>query len=283
MWLFKLALVLAVVFVAVVVLLSFLQTRMLFPAYLVQPAPELPASAVALDVETATGERLHGVHIPPARPRSGERVVLLGFGGNAWNAACMAELLHGLYPDRDVVTFHYRGYSPSTGRPSAAALLADAPVLHDHVVDTLGPARVVAVGYSIGTGVAADLSARRPLAGVILVSPFDSLKALAREHFAWAPVELLLRHHMPAAETVRGVTTPFAIIAAADDRIVPPRRTGAFRPAVANLVFDRTIAGAGHNDLYQTPEFAAAMDEALALILDDGAGATPLVEDRSCA
>ncbi|MCP4382929.1 MAG: alpha/beta hydrolase [Hyphomicrobiales bacterium] len=273
MWLFKLVLVLALVLVAIVVLLSFLQTRMLFPTYLVGPAPDLPTSAVGLEVETPTGEYLHGVHIPPARPHSGERIVLLGFGGNAWNADCMAELLHGLFPDRDVVTFHYRGYRPSTGQPSATALLADAPLLYDLVVDRLGPARVVAVGYSLGTGVAADLAARRSLAGVILVSPFDSLTALAGEHFPWAPVRLLLRHHMPVADAVRSLTTPFAIIVAADDRIVPPRRTEALRPAVANLVFDRTIANTGHNDLYQTQGFEAAMADALARIVSSSNGA----------
>ncbi|WP_421724547.1 alpha/beta hydrolase [Bauldia sp.] len=274
MWFIKIALVLVVVFGAVLLLLSFMQTRMLFPAYLVAPPPELPPSAVALDVETGAGEHLYGVHIPPAPSHSGERVVLLGFGGNAWNAACMAVLLHRLFPDRDVVTFHYRGYRPSTGRPSAAALLADAPILYDDVIDRLGPAQVVAVGYSIGTGVAAELASRRPLAGVILVSPFDNLEALAREHFPWAPVGLLLRHQMPAADAIRGATTPVAIIAAENDRIIPPRRTEAFRTAAANLVFDRTIPNVGHNDLYQTPAFEAAMTEALTRILEAGTQVT---------
>jgi hypothetical protein len=55
--------------------------------------------------------------------------VILGFGGNAWNADDLALYLHGLLPDTEVVAFHYRGYRPSTGRSSAAALLADAPVV----------------------------------------------------------------------------------------------------------------------------------------------------------
>jgi len=65
----------------------------------------------------------------------------------------------------------------------------------------------------------------RPLAGLILVSPFDSLEALAREHFPWAPVGWLLRHHMSTIKYVGDMTTPTALIAAGRDTIVPPERT----------------------------------------------------------
>ena len=267
MWLFKLILILAVAYIAVVAVMYASQTRMLFPTGMATAvgAP-LPASAVRLEVETADGERLHGVHVSPARDQTGERLVILGFGGNAWNAANVAAYLHGLFPDADVVAFHYRGYRPSTGTPSAAALLADAPVVHDHVLEVLQARRVVAVGFSIGAGVAAHLARHRPLAGLILVSPFDSLEALAREHYPWAPVRWLLRHHMSPAEDLRDLATPTAVIAAARDTVVPPRRTEAVRRVIPDLVFDRTIADAGHNDLYDRPDFRAAMAEAMARI-----------------
>ena len=68
------------------------------------------------------------------------------------------------------------------------------------------------------------------------------------------------------AEDVRGLTTPIALIAAGRDTIIAPRRTDALRQAVPDPVLDRTIVGAGHNDLYGRPEFRTAMAEALALI-----------------
>ena len=267
MRLFKFVLIVAVAYIVVVAVMYATQTRMLFPTQLATASgPLLPASAAWLEVETPDGERLRGVHVPRARDRAGERLVVLGFGGNAWNADSLAAYLHGLFPDAEVVAFHYRGYRPSTGRPSAAALLGDAPVVYDHVLETVGTGRVVAVGISIGAGVAAHLATRRPLAGLILVSPFDSLEALAREHFPWAPVGWLLRHRMSTVEFVRGLATPTALIAAGRDTIVPPRRTEAVRRAIPALVLDRTIAHADHNDLYHHPDFRAAMVEALARI-----------------
>ncbi|MCR9196033.1 MAG: alpha/beta hydrolase [Hyphomonas sp.] len=267
MWLFKLIGMLAATYVAVVAIMYVAQTHMLFPTRMASANPAvLPAHATQLEVETPDGVRLHGVHIVPEEAASEERLVVMGFGGNAWNAANLAAYLHDLLPDVEVVAFHYRGYQPSSGSPSAAALLADAPILYDYVVANLGTERVVAVGFSIGSGVAAHLASRRPLAGLILVSPFDSLKALVRAHYPWAPVQWLLRHHMSPAEDLRGLTTPVAVIAAARDRIIPPRRTNAVRQAFPALVFDRTIADAGHNDLYARPDFRTAMAEALALI-----------------
>jgi len=274
MWLFKLVLIVATLSVALYAVIYFLQTRLIFPTRLAEMyQAELPASAVRLEVETGDGVRLRGVHIPSASGRD-EESVLLGFGGNAWNADSLAEYLHGVFPDAAVVTFHYRGYRPSSGRPSAAALLADAALIHDHLVETLGYRRVVAVGLSIGSGVAAYLAARRPVAGLILVSPFDSLEAMAREHYPWAPVGWLLRHRIETAAYLRDATAPAAVIAAANDSIVPARRSEPVRRAIPNLIFDRTIADADHNDIYQLAAFRAAMAEALIRIrsADDDEG-----------
>jgi uncharacterized protein len=51
----------------------------------------------------------------------------------------------------------------------------------DHIQQVLTPERVVAIGFSIGSGAAAYLAQQRPLAGLVLVTPFDSLEALALE------------------------------------------------------------------------------------------------------
>jgi fermentation-respiration switch protein FrsA (DUF1100 family) len=69
---------------------------------------------------------------------------------------------------------------------------------------------------------------------------------------------------MPIVELVQSQQTPTALIAAGHVTIVPARRSEPLRSAVPNLVLDRIIADAGHNDLYSNPAFAAAMHEAVA-------------------
>ena len=265
MWVMYLALAAAALYLAVVSGMYFAQTWLLFPTTLVAGSVALPAGAQRLEVAAASGELLVGTRIPAARGTGRDRPLLLGFGGNAWNADTMALYLHGLVPDCDVVAFHYRGYPPSAGQPSAKALLEDAPIVFDHVQQVLSPQQVVAVGFSIGSGVAAYLSRQRPVAGLLLVTPFDSLEALARDLYWWAPVGLLLRHRMPTIEFLRDSSVPTALIVASRDTIVPARRSEPLRKAVSNLVLDRTIE-AGHNDLYDRSAFADAVREAITAI-----------------
>ncbi|HYG49186.1 MAG TPA: alpha/beta fold hydrolase [Allosphingosinicella sp.] len=259
MW--KLLLIPVLLYAALLILIFAFQARLVFPAGAVGGAGPLPAGAERLSFESDGGDRLHGIHIRPAVRPSG--TLILGFGGNAWNAEAAAAYLHGLFPEADVVAFHYRGYRPSTGSPSAAALLEDAPRAYDLAVRRLRPARTVAVGFSVGSGVAASLAPRRPIAGLILVTPFDSMRKVAAGHYPWLPVRWLFRHEMKPAQWLRESQVPVAIIAGERDTLIPPPRTEGLRRSTGRLVYDKVIAGAGHNDIYDRPEFRAAMREAL--------------------
>jgi uncharacterized protein len=241
------------------------QTNLIFPVDAVPAAGPLPSSAARLLVKTPDGDELHGIHIPPADPNA-SRTLILGFGGNAWNAQDVAEYLHELYSDDDIVAFHYRGYSPSTGSPSAEALIADAPLIYDLAVQTVKPDRIIAVGFSIGSGIAAQLATKRRLDGLILVTPFDSLKAVAQSMYPWLPIGPLFQHEIDATSALKDNPVPVAIIAGERDEIVPSERTDALRKQVSDLVFDRTIEQAGHNDVYARSEFQLAMREALAAV-----------------
>ena len=261
------ALALAIPVVALIFAMSWSQDEIIFPTHAVAQAGPLPPGAERMQMKTPDGETLHGVHIPPSEPRAGTRLLVLGFGGNGWNGQDVGSYLHEVYPHADIVAFHYRGYRPSTGAPSAQALLADAPLVFDAAVERVRPSRTVVVGFSIGSGVAASLAKRRAEAGLILVTPFDSLKKVASDAFPWLPVGMLFKHEIDAAGALDGSIAPVAIIAAGIDEIIPAARTNALRKGVPNLVFDRTIGGAGHNDIYARSDFQSAMDEALEAVL----------------
>lgn len=237
------------------------QSHLIFPTYAVSKAGPLPRSAERLTVTSADGHKLEGVLLPPDDDGSSETLIL-GFGGNAWNGQDVAEYLHELYPDDNVVAFHYRGYAPSAGSPSAEGLIADAPLIYDAVVERLKPKQIIAVGLSIGTGIAAQLSSKRDLAGLILVTPFDSLKAVAQSMYPWLPIGPFFGHEIDAARPLSKSKVPVAIIQAERDEIVPGERTSALRNVIGNLVFDRTIKRAGHNDIYARSDFHDAMHEA---------------------
>ncbi|HEY0413664.1 MAG TPA: alpha/beta fold hydrolase [Allosphingosinicella sp.] len=261
----KLLLIPVVIYLAICVLAFALQNRALFPVAAARGGQPLPPRAERLQLTAPDGTRLVGIHLSPGRPDPAMPVIL-GFGGNGWNADTAAEYLRDLYHGADVATFHYRGYAPSGGRPGAAALLDDSLLVHDFAARHFPGRRIVAIGFSIGSGLAAHVAARRPVAGAILVTPFDSLTGVAAGHYPWLPVRLLFRNPMEPAEELRSARIPVAILAGGRDSLVPAERTDALRKAVANLVYDRSIPGAGHNDIYRASAFQQAMRDALAKV-----------------
>ncbi|SJM28811.1 alpha/beta hydrolase [Mesorhizobium delmotii] len=266
MWLLKLTLAIAGLYAVFVAVVYVLQSWLIFPAGLAAFGPDLPAGARHVELATEDGERVVLVRLP-ARQAAEPRPLLLGFAGNAWNADALALMLHQLFPEHEVAALHYRGYAPSSGSPSASALFEDARRAHDHLASD-AKAGIVAIGLSVGAAVAVDLATARPLRGIVMVTPFDSLKELAAHHYAWLPVRLLLRHRMETAETLRDLDVPTAVIVAENDTIVPAARSAPLREAARDLRSHIAIA-AGHNDLYGHPDFAGALRASVAAVTRD--------------
>jgi uncharacterized protein len=265
-------------YAGVVALLYLLQTSLVFPgSYLPSQRLNSPRVPERLELPASGGAILHGMLFPGAR---NDADVLIGFGGNAQDAELLGQDLAADFPELNVVVFHYRGYGPSTGKPSEAAVLADALIIHDAMVARIRPARVYAIGISLGSAVAAYLSKERRLAGVILVTPFDSVEAIAKESYFWVPVGLLLRHRFPAIAFMTGNPTATAVIAAAEDRVVKPHRTKALIARLDNLVFQATLQDAGHETLYELPAYKTTLQTAFAALRDAGARAADRRSDK---
>ena len=85
---------------------------------------------------------------------------------------------------------------------------------------------------------------------------------------------------MSTLDFMTDVSTPTAIIVAGHDSVVPASRTEPLRRVIPNLVFDRVIPEAEHNDLYELPEFWGALGVAVQEVLrsDADAGLSSLAE-----
>lgn len=250
-------------YAALIALFALMQGAMLFPRGLVGPAPTLPQGTEHLSLTRPDGSVLHGSLIPG---QDTTKPLILAFGGNAWNADAVALFMHNIAPEYPVAAFHFRGYAPSTGRPSAHALKTDAEVVYDLVAEK-APNGIIAVGFSIGSGPAAHLTTQRPIAGAVLVTPFDSLLAVGQQTLPWAPVRFLFRHEMNVLATLSASDSPVALILAAQDEVIPPARAEALVDGLSAA--NRPVARlariqAGHNDIYNHPEFALALRDALA-------------------
>ena len=220
----------------------------------------LPGGAERLTFRTADGETIVG-HL--VRARQASRGLVIGFSGNAWNADdCLTFMAHRLM-DVDLVVFHYRGYAPSTGKPSEKALFADALSIYDTLVKGMAPERVYVFGFSLGTGVAAYLSANRPVAGQLLVTPFDSIEAIAQKRYRGVPVRRLIKSPFRSIEHLRGKSIPTAVILASDDRIVPAERSRELIASLLDPVMIETIPQSTHGGIYDMETIDGLLRSAL--------------------
>ena len=202
----KALLFLALGYGSLVALMYGAQTSLIFPGTKLPSRPlDHPVKPVRLEIERENGVTLAGMLFAP-EGRAGSRGLVIGFGGNAQDADMLGQDLAASFADRHVAVFHYRGYGPSSGKPGETALLADALAVHDHLVQELAPKAVVALGISLGSGIAGYLSKQRPLDGIILVTPYDSIEAVARQAYPWLPVA-------PAPEApISAASTPWPAI-----------------------------------------------------------------------
>ncbi len=218
--------------------------------YYPQPAAGTPPQRLQLRVD---GEQVQ----VSVQPRPGGSAVLY-FGGNAEDVSLSLPELAADFPRRAIYALHYRGYGGSTGAATERALHADALALFDHVQP--GHRDVMVVGRSLGSGLAVRLASQRPVAGLVLVTPFDSLPSLAAPLFPWLPVRWLLLDRYDSARLAPQIRVPTLILAAERDEVVPrensERLLRRFAPGTATMV---VIPAAGHNTISAAPAYSAAL------------------------
>lgn len=201
------------------------------------------------------------------RERGAEQAVLY-FGGNGEDVTRSIPDLQAAFPTDSLYLLHYRGYGESGGKPSEAALLSDALALYD-----LAQARhrnIQVIGRSLGSGLAVRVASVRPVARLVLVTPYDSLQEIATARFPFLPVAWLLLDKYDSWRYAPQVTAPTLLIAAGNDEVIPRASTerllSRFRPGVATLT---VIEGAGHNSLSDRGGYAM-------LLAGDGRRALPV-------
>lgn len=124
----------------------------------------------------------------------------------------------------DVHILEYPGYGSRGGAPSQATLL-DAGEQALRLLKKEGSGPVFIVGESIGTGVAAGVTARAPelVSGLVFITPLSRLTDVASHHFPLLPVRWILLDRYPAIEWLQSYHGPLAVAVADRDEVIPNR------------------------------------------------------------
>ncbi|WP_456620278.1 alpha/beta hydrolase [Bradyrhizobium sp. P5_C12] len=243
------AIILAAGYLAGLVLLFVKQRAMLFPI----PTGErtAPAAAGLPEAEehvltTSDEEKVIVWHIPPKPGRA----VVLFFHGNGDSLAGLVGRFKAVTADgTGLVALSYRGYAGSSGAPSEQGLLRDAAAAYSFATARYDAGRIVAWGFSLGTGVAVSVASEHPVGKLILEAPYTSIADVAASHFWYVPVRLLMRDPFRSDERIARVTVPLLFIHGTEDLTIPI----AFGEKLFALAHEPkrfvSIPGGGHNDL----------------------------------
>lgn len=234
-----------VVYVLVCVALFFSQRSLI---YYPQPRSNQTASTL-LTLQTGTG----AVHVS-VRLTEGPKAVIY-FGGNAEDVSVDIPDLIETFPGDAIYALHYPGYGGSSGSPTEREILIDALALYDQV--RVQHANIIVIGRSLGSGVAVHVASVRPVVGLVLVTPFDSLGDVAAANYPFLPVRWLLRDKFESGQYAPKVVAPTRIIVAGGDEVVPRASTERLRTRFKSGVVAAytVIPGVGHNTISDSPAY----------------------------
>jgi len=239
---------------------SIQRSLLYFPSHIYLTAREALADPALREfpVRTADGIALKGWYAPATT----KPLTLVYFHGNGDDLASAAPIA-AIYirAGYGVLIAEYRGYSGLPGAPTETGLYADARAyVNGLIASDVNPRDVVLFGRSLGTGVAAQMATEFHAGGMILLSPYRSIPEVAKSHFWFLPVDLLMKDRFDTAAKIKSIAVPLLIANGGQDGVIPPAQ-GRDLFAMANepkqFYFS---ASAGHNDMFDYGFGAASVE-----------------------
>ena len=213
--------VVAGVWVVLVLAAWGLQRQLIYLPSAHDPAPPQMIEVEEVALTTEDGLELTAWFLPTSDEPASTVLVLPGNAGDRSLRLPLAQAL--VSRGHAVLLLDYRGYGGNPGSPAESGLVADARAARAHLLarDDIDEGRLVYLGESIGTGVAAALTAEHPPAALVLRSPFPELAEVGRIHYPFLPVRTLLRDRFEVAADLADYEGPLLVVAGEQDSIVP--------------------------------------------------------------
>ena len=194
---------------------------------------------------------------------TGSQVVLY-FHGNAGDLSSWQEVSRDfIAAGYSLFIIDYRGYGKSSGYVSEQGLYIDADTSWEYLTNTLKfvPEDIIIYGRSLGAGIAVELAARRNARGLVLESPFSSLRTLVQEKVPWLFPSLWLRFSFDNLKRITFVKSPVIFIHGASDTLIPYSHTQALYEAFLGKKMMAIIPLGGHNNLHAFDQYSDILSE----------------------
>ena len=218
-------------------------------------------------IKTSDGLTLQGWFIPG---KPGTDITWLWFHGNGGNNGhriselALAHHRTGV----NIFIFDYRGYGESEGSPSEKGTHLDSRAAMEYLVSRpdVDKERIVFMGNSLGAALSVELALTQPPMAMILVSPFASVRDMAKLTLPFPPVGWLVRNHYDNVVRIRQLNAPLLVLHGDEDDLVPISQGRKLYEAANQPKRFQTLDGAAHNNTHEVnpDQFWGAINEFLA-------------------
>ena len=99
------------------------------------------------------------------------------------------------------------------------------------------------------------LAAQRPVSGVILVSPYDSVQSVAKSIYPYLPIGLMLKHRFDSLSRAPGIQVPLLCLVASDDRVIARPHSERLYAAWGGNKRWREIPRTAHDNIAAEPDY----------------------------
>ena len=247
------------------------QDKLMYPGGTTDIHPLPPPANVGLGdfrgvtLATPDGEHLMAWWLPP-QPGQGVVLYLHGNGSNGSDPRRLVRFHDLQDAGFGVLALEYRGFSGSTGHPSEPGLIIDGLTGYDYIAKEAPGARIALFGDSLGTAVALAVATQRPFAGLLLDSPFASMRRMGEQRYPYLPVGPLATSPWESDRRIAQVTAPILITHCDADRTVPIAEGKRLFDA-ANQPKDMIVLpGCDHIQTWKDPVKSAALNDFAAWI-----------------
>jgi uncharacterized protein len=240
---------------AVVLFMYVSQDKTLYPATTFSPeyAQALASREGLASWPVGASDPKGYVSEPTSGTPLGTVIVFHGNGGSALDRAYYTSAFNRL--GYRVLLAEYPGYGARPGSYGERSFVPDALSTFDLAHAEFGPPLYV-LGESLGAGVASAVARDRgrKVAGVALITPWDSLPDLAQAKYPLLPARYLMKSRFDNMANLASYAGPKALAMATADEIVPNAHTRRLYDSLGQPKRLWQFEGAGHNSWPSTAD-----------------------------
>ena len=164
----------------------------------------------------------------------------------------------------DVIIMDYRGFGKSDGKISTQAqLFQDAQIAYDEMKSIYDENKIIVLGYSLGSGIAAKIASTNQPRLLILQTPYYSVTDMMRHTYPILPT-FILKYKLETNKFLKGCKIPIVLFHGDQDEVIYYNSSVKLKSIIKKTDRLITLHGQGHNGITDNQDYKSALEKILA-------------------